>query len=115
MSAVLIAADLMTTSTAQGAAQRADVELKVVALRNATSAVSEETRLVVIDLTHAATDLTPLVGELRAQSPSATVIAFGPHVQEQRLQAAREAGCDRVLTRGQWHSDSEQLLRDHRV
>ncbi|MEO1496060.1 MAG: DNA-binding response regulator [Planctomycetota bacterium] len=113
MSAVLISADLMTTSAAQGAAQRAGVELKAVALRNAASAVSDATRLVVIDLTHALTDLTPLVGELRATAPSATIIAFGPHVQEQRLQAARAAGCDEVITRGQWHNGAEQLLRDH--
>lgn len=103
----------MTTSSAQGAAQRVGVDLKTVALRNATSAVSETTKLVVIDLTHAVTDLMPLLSELRSQAPSAKVIAFGPHVQEQRLTAAREAGCDQVLTRGQWHHGAEQILSDH--
>ena len=50
-------------------------------------------------------DLEALVKALRGHAPFAKILAFGPHVDEQRLDKARAAGCDKVLTRG-------QLVRD---
>ena len=39
------------------------------------------------------------------------VIAFGPHVATEALQAARQAGADRVMTRGAFDSGLVELLR----
>jgi hypothetical protein len=46
------------------------------------------------------------------QSPSreAETIAFGPHVQESLLAAARTAGCNRILSRGQFHAQIGEIL-----
>lgn len=110
MAAVLIATDLMATSSAAGAARQAGVTLQTVAPSAVSEGVNAETRLVVIDLTAVAAGLAELVGSIRQAAPGAHVLAFGPHVQEQRLGAARDAGCDEVITRGQWHKGAEQLL-----
>ncbi len=38
------------------------------------------------------------------------VIAFGPHVHEERLQAARDAGCTEVLSKGRFHAQAAELI-----
>ncbi len=38
------------------------------------------------------------------------VLAFGPHVEKNTLQAARDAGADDVLTRGAFDSNLESVL-----
>jgi hypothetical protein len=47
---------------------------------------------------------------VKAASAATRVIAFGPHVHEDRLAAARAAGCDSVLSRGQFFSQAENVL-----
>ncbi len=42
--------------------------------------------------------------------PRGRIVAFGPHVQVEKLRAARLAGCDQVVTRGQVHRDLRGLL-----
>jgi hypothetical protein len=39
------------------------------------------------------------------------VVAFGPHVETERLAAAREAGADEVLTRGAFTQQLPTLIR----
>ena len=39
-----------------------------------------------------------------------TIVAFGPHVHEERLAAAREAGCDEVVSRGQFFAQLDAIL-----
>ncbi len=41
------------------------------------------------------------------------VIAYAPHVRTEKLAAARDAGCDLVVTRGQIMTDAESILRKH--
>ncbi|TWT47811.1 response regulator [Botrimarina hoheduenensis] len=120
MSALLIATDLMSVSAASGAAQRAGTELRTVgptAIEKTLTSAAEARQigLIVIDLTAPIADVAALVVWLRSAAPAAQIIAFGPHVQEQRLAAAESAGCDRVISRGQWHKQAEQLLRDYAV
>lgn len=63
-------------------------------------------------------DLTPLTIEeisqwgeqLATQLPSARRIAFGPHVQIDKFQAATDAGFDPVLAKGQVASTLADLL-----
>ena len=52
------------------------------------------------------------LNRLKASEGSGTrVVAFGPHVHEQRLAAARDAGCDLVVSRGQFFSQLETILK----
>ena len=39
------------------------------------------------------------------------MIAYGPHVDEAVLADAAEAGCDQVLTRGQFNKQYPELLQ----
>ena len=52
------------------------------------------------------------ITDCREKRPAAvSIIAFGPHVQAERLAAAQSAGCDHVLTRGQFDRSWPELLR----
>lgn len=70
--------------------------------------------LILLDLSAAACRLEQipeLVSELRRQLPASRLLAFGPHVWEDKLAAAREAGCDEVLARGQFNQQMNAILR----
>jgi AmiR/NasT family two-component response regulator len=66
--------------------------------------------IVLIDLNSNA-DPAATIAKLKSlPTPPRAIVAFGPHVHEARLAAARDAGCDLVLTRGQFDSQIESLL-----
>lgn len=67
---------------------------------------------VIVDLETPALDLPGLL-EALPEETRPVVIAFGPHVHEQRLQAARDAGCDIVASRGQIATSIPRLLQNH--
>ncbi len=66
--------------------------------------------LAVIDLATAGLEIAAAVAAFRAMLSNPAVVAFGPHVHEGRLVAAREAGCDAVLSRGQFHAQLGPLV-----
>ncbi|MGH8978725.1 MAG: DNA-binding response regulator [Acidimicrobiia bacterium] len=57
--------------------------------------------VIVVDLSRRAHTL----ATLRANSPTARIIAFGPHVDEARFEAAHRDGADRVLARSRFFRD----------
>lgn len=105
----------MLASQAIGAAQRAGRTLETFATEAQLMLRLEKSASawVAVDLTTPGLKIAALVETLRglAEPPSA-IVAFGPHVQNVRLDAARAAGCDAVLTRGQFHSQLESILRE---
>lgn len=48
--------------------------------------------------------------EASAKERSVRILAWGPHVAKDLLQAARDAGADTVLTRGAFDHDLEEIL-----
>jgi CheY-like chemotaxis protein len=63
---------------------------------------------VLIDLHNEALDLSAFLAELKAACPvRPRTIAFGSHVDAERLRAARAAGCDRVLPRSKFVEELE--------
>ena len=85
------------------------------AVSNAAQAMetiqAENASLLIVDLSVPALDVAALIEQLRLRDATATrVIAFGPHVHEARLAAAREAGCDEVVSRGQFFSQLDTLV-----
>jgi DNA-binding response OmpR family regulator len=113
MNVVLLSRDLMLLSRTQGAANTLGITL-----RNANTgeqaiefANDSDCRGVVIDLRTPGLSIIALVGALRTSHGSEfSVAACGPHVHEASLNAAREAGCDIVATRGQFERDAEAIL-----
>jgi len=113
MRVVLLSTDLIVTSQLQGAAGRQGGQLVAVGcaadLRPAVAA--QPTDIVLLDLSVAAVDVAATVRQLEAIVPAPRIVAFGPHVHQQRLDAAREAGCDDVLSRGQLHAALDEVFQ----
>ena len=72
--------------------------------------ISPECRLVMVELSPGV-DVAEVVRLRNEHAPQATIVAFGPHVDEQTLAAAQAAGADLVLSRGQFHRQYAELLR----
>jgi CheY-like chemotaxis protein len=114
MTVVLLSSDLAVLSRVEGAAMQlgqtvrsAGGEARAVELCGAEGA-----NVLVIDLSMSSLDIGSLVTQLKASDGSGTrVVAFGPHVHAQRLAAARDAGCDLVVSRGQFFSQLETILK----
>lgn len=92
---VALVLDLMFASRVRGAAPDAVITRSPDSL---LEAVGPGTRLVLVDL-QAEGALDALRG-LPGRTEAARVVAWGPHVMEDALEAAREAGADDVMPRG---------------
>src|SRR5690606_37770965 len=108
---LLVSGDLFLGSRIRAAAQGQNRSLDVagsgaMALERLQSA---SYRLVLVDLETPGLQIAELVAA-RTGDDRPTFIAYGPHVHEQRLETARQAGCDRVLTRGKFDAALPQLL-----
>jgi DNA-binding response OmpR family regulator len=114
MTILVLSTDLLLQSQLAGAAERAGQPVEVVASVEAllSRMDAQPARLVILDLSLPAVDPGGLVRQLKDRSPSATVAAFGPHVHRERLAEAKAAGCDVVMSRGQFHAEAEALLRE---
>ncbi len=80
--------------------------------------------IVIVDLSAPGVDIAQLMQTIAAGSSSSgpssdataaslvapKVVAFAPHVHEQKLAAAQSAGCDAVLTRGQFDRSIADIL-----
>ena len=110
---VFLSDDLMFAPRVSGAVLAAGWTLREVGTPTAAIASTETDtpRLLIVDLETTALDIQGLLSNLPdAARPS--VLAFGPHVHHQRLDAAREAGCTMVVSRGGFSSDLPALLSE---
>ncbi|MEK6249593.1 MAG: hypothetical protein N2C12_15530 [Planctomycetales bacterium] len=113
MTTILLSADLMIASQFAGAAMRQQVKLFTVGDADGLLEKQAESgaKLVVIDLTLAGLEPSDLVQSLRIlPNPPARILAFGPHVQVGLLDSARQAGCDEVVARSQFHSSMDEII-----
>lgn len=112
MDVLFICQNLMFASRVEGAARTLKVPIQVLASGNDVAAkANSSTRLVIIDLSQPALDLPQLVSDVRAKAFQARIIAFGSHVNEAQLSAARTAGCDEVMPNSQFDRTYVELLR----
>ncbi|WP_428304284.1 hypothetical protein [Lacipirellula sp.] len=109
---LLLSSDLMLMSAAQGAADRhgATVGVAGSAADAVARCAADDVALVAIDLRLPALDVADAVAQLRAAAPAAKILAGGPHVQRDSLAAAVAAGCDEVVTRGQFEGRLDALV-----
>ena len=113
MSVLFLTKDLLFYSRVAGVAQSRQIELSVVSeadqLLANTSA--NQVELVLLDLSTSSCDPKQLLPQLRRLArPPKAVVAFGPHVHEAKLAAAEEAGCDQVLSRGEFNNRMTEVL-----
>ena len=106
--------DLVFPSRVAGVAQQLGDKLETAISADALIAklsTSTPGAVVLLDLNSPSVDPAAIVPQLKAlPQPPQAIIAFGPHVHEQKLAAATAAGCDMVLTRGQFDSQMSALL-----
>jgi len=104
---------LFFTSKVTGAAAIAGINIEVAHDADAllTKLNNAPIRCVFIDLADPSLDVAHLISRLPAENRP-RVVAFGAHVATARLDAARAAGCDSVLTRGQFDAKLPELLRE---
>ena len=74
-------------------------------------AADQDVRLLIIDLAKFADAVPQLLDDLRPRSTAMHVVAYGPHVDEASLESARRAGCDQVLSQGQFNQLAGQILQ----
>lgn len=110
---LLLTSDLMFQSSI-GAAVTASGNTMMVA-RDAESLISRVTepnavRLILIDLTLVSLDLATAIPTLKNSFIDSVVLAYGPHVDVERLELADRSGADRVITRGQMDRDLVAII-----
>jgi CheY-like chemotaxis protein len=113
-----LTSDLVFPSRVAGVAQQLGLRMITATTADALleKIAAEPAQIVLLDLNSPGVnpaDVTPRVKSL--PNPPRTIIAFGPHVHEQKLAAAKAAGCDLVLTRGQFDSQMHNLLAQFTV
>jgi len=102
----------MFSSRLAAAAQSSGAALELVARpADLPNKLAPDCRLVIIDLSANGLDLPNAVATVRAQAPGARIVAYGAHVNEAALDFAAQAGCDTVLSRGEFNKRHVELLR----
>ena len=114
MAVWLLSGDLIVASQVARAAARHDFELQTYSSAEALLAATAEQvpTTVILDLSLPGLRLQELVAELKSLTASAQLVAFAPHVHAGKIAAAREAGCDTVISRGALHDRLDELLQD---
>lgn len=110
MTGIVLCDDLIFFSRIASAARAAGASVKQArttadALKLAATAAPGG---VLVDLHNETLDLPAFLAQLRQVCPATPrVVAFGSHVDAERLRAARAAGCDRVLPRSKFVEELE--------
>jgi CheY-like chemotaxis protein len=110
-----LTSDLVFPSRVAGVARLLGAHLETaVSAESLTSKLtgdSSEPALVILDLNMPSLDVAALVAQIKGTAnPPRGIIAFGPHVHEEWLAAAEKAGCDLVLTRGQFDAQMQPVI-----
>jgi CheY-like chemotaxis protein len=112
MSCLLVCDDFFFANKITGTAQALGIAVKEVASLDAAKrqATADGVRLIIVDLNAPGIDVAELIAALPEQNRPA-VIAFDSHVNTERLQSARDAGCNQVLPRSRFTAELPEILR----
>lgn len=69
----------------------------------------------VVDLCFRGLQGVELVRKIRSKFPGAFVVAFAPHVEDDLLEGARQAGATQVMSRARFTRSLAKILADHRA
>ncbi len=113
MKLLLLSNDLMIGARVEGAARQCG--LTMVTVRDSQAAIDaaceNDCRLLIVDMRLPGLDVGSLVEAIRdCRDELLPIVACAPHVHEAKLAAAREAGCDAVVTRGQLDREAEAIV-----
>ena len=105
---VMLSGDLMFASRVKSAAQRAGRTFQLSGSLPDGDLTS--VAFVILDLATRSGVLPEISVQCADRCPHARLIAFGPHVQVEKLQAARQAGIEQVMTNGQFDRQLSTLF-----
>ena len=114
---MLFRSDLIFQSKILGTARALGLEFAAAStVAAAESLVHPGLRLAIVDLANPAATTGDDLGRLRAALPAtARLLAFGSHVDVDRLRLARSSGCDPVLARSEFSARLSEILREART
>ncbi len=110
---LLLTNDLMFQSRVSGSVHTANKTFMVDRSVSKLVERSEDpnsVELVLIDLAFGDVELSAAIPTFKSSFPNARVLAFGPHVDVERLAQAESAGADQVMTRGQFDRDLLKIV-----
>jgi len=113
MVVVLLTDDLMVASRVEGAARRAGVPLTTCAdvERVVSHCREQNVDRLIVDLSSRSGDVAAIVEQFaKAAVEPPPMTAFGPHVHDKLLAAAAAAGCERVVSRGQFFAELDAMF-----
>jgi DNA-binding response OmpR family regulator len=113
VSGLLVTRDLLFSTKVTGTANAVGCRVVVTGdVERATELCrAESPRCILLDLGLPDLEIDTVVYRLRAASEDAPVIAYGSHVDRQRLDAASRAGCSEVMPRSKFSGTLPALLR----
>jgi DNA-binding response OmpR family regulator len=114
MTVLLLTRDISVISQVDGAAARSGVAVQTVSSEDDALAqcVEGHVELVILDLGAPSLNVKSLVERVKEVAVAAPrIVAFGSHVHVEKLTAAREAGCDDVISRGQFFGQLDTVIR----
>ena len=76
------------------------------ALPDATFTLTPDADVVIVDLGRGGDQ----IAAVRASHPGARIVAYGPHVDDENMDAARAAGADVVVPRSRFFRDPAQIV-----
>jgi CheY-like chemotaxis protein len=110
---IAVVDDLLFGSKIRAAARTAGATISFARGRDAVAAAVRDNaaELILIDLEGQSGDAIEMIRSLRAEvGAGVRIIAFGSHVNVERLEAARQAGCDQALARSAFVNLLPRLL-----
>ncbi len=113
---LIICSDIFFSSKVGGTAELLGYDCQVVmGGEKAISVLTEITGIqgVIIDLTTPELPLSDLLSAIPEKILSCNTIAFGPHVEKEKLEEAESGGCAAVLTRSQFSAELPALLKQY--
>ena len=116
MSALFITRDLLFYSNVTGVGRQHGYAVSIVTDSDELlEGVKEsEFRLVLLDLTTPGIAVASLVVQLQKRSSQpVSIVAFGPHVDEQGIVAAQKAGFDEVFPRSRFNKHLVEILKKY--
>jgi hypothetical protein len=111
MPGLLVSNDMLF---ADSLCQRARMQGKQLEMRSFQAAIRADSPDLIthvwIDLSSLSAQVADEIAQLKSTFQNARFTAFGPHVHEARLEAASNAGCHDVLTRGQMQQQAQRVI-----
>ena len=111
MKAIYLSDDLMFGSRVRSVADQLGVDLVMANNQDKLiSKLTDDMTLMILDLSTNNCDPASIVSQARETASDIRIVAYGPHVREAMLRAAVDAGCDAVMSNGQFNADIAGVL-----